>query len=582
VIEARDLPPLAGALDSAVEPALRAARPLLLLDSWERMTALDAYLREELLRRLPASARVVLASRRAPAAGWFVAGWEHVVLDLALDALDSTDAAALLAARGIADTNAQDAAIAWAGGSPLALVMAAEARGALPAAAAGDAPPALVDRLLRRLLDTQPEGEARSVLAVAALARVTTPDLLAAALPEIDAERAFAWLCAHPSAEPLGDGVTLHDLVGRALRADLRRRSPDLERMLRRRLVDALYARSSHAGLLQLTLDLQQLVRNPALRWGFAWDASGRHRIDAPRAGDVDTIAQRSGAAALEWLQAARPYFEHAPELVTVIRDQDDAIAGYGIAATPANAPAFAAGDPVLGPRLRHAAQHVPGGGAVVVRQAVDLTHDARSPIPALLGIAVIIGAGLDNPAAAYLPIVAGDADAEAFTAACGARVVQELGCVAAGVVVACHVLDYGPGGLLAFQRAAVYRELGLPAPPLPPTLDAVREALRHYGSPARLAASALAPPGGPPAARAEALRARIDDAVLAAFGSASEDVQLRDVLVRGYLRPAATHELAAAELSLSRAAYFRRLRDAVERVARELGAETSARRPGH
>jgi predicted DNA binding protein len=43
-------------------------------------------------------------------------------------------------------------------------------------------------------------------------------------------------------------------------------------------------------------------------------------------------------------------------------------------------------------------------------------------------------------------------------------------------------------------------------------------------------------------------------------------------VLERGYLDPAPTHEQAAEELGLSRAAYFRRLREAVERVSAELG----------
>ena len=94
--------------------------------------------------------------------------------------------------------------------------------------------------------------------------------------------------------------------------------------------------------------------------------------------------------------------------------------------------------------------------------------------------MAAVTGSGLANPAAAYLPIASGDATAEAFSAACGARPVAELVVEEAGVRVECHVLDYGPGGLLAFQRAAVYRELGL----RPPTLEAVREALRNYGSP--------------------------------------------------------------------------------------------------
>ena len=452
-IEARGIAPLAEELDRALEPAMTARRPLVLLDSWERLAVLDAHLRRHLLPRLPADALVVIASRDAPGRSWFSAGWDHVVLDLPLGPLRSGEADALLALRGVTDPGRRAAAVAGAGGSALALALAADVPADIPAGP---------DSLLRRVLDSEPEGEGRAVLAVAALARVTTPALLATVLPEVDAAHWFAWLCEHAGAEPLGDGVTLHELVGRALRDDLRNRTPELERDLRRRLVDALYARGAVDGLLGLTLDLQHLVEDPAIRWGFAWDPSGRLRIDTPRLGDPDAIAARSGRAARVWLADARRWFDEAPQRVTVVRDEDDVIVGYGIAATPANAPAFAAEDPVIGPRLRHAERTVPDGAAVVFRQAVDLTHGAGDSVISLLGLAGILGSGLANPAAAYLPIVRGDLAAEAFSAACGARPIDELVVERAGVRVECHNLDYGPGGLLAFQHAAVYRELGL------------------------------------------------------------------------------------------------------------------------
>jgi hypothetical protein len=221
---------------------------------------------------------------------------------------------------------------------------------------------------------------------------------------------------------------------------------------------------------------------------------------------------------------------------------------------------------------VQHAAEHVPRGAAVVWRQAVDLTRAQSSPVIGLIGMAGVIGSGLDNPAAAYLPIPREDPVAQAFSAACGARPVDELAVEQGGVYVECHVLDYGPGGLLAFQRAAVYRELGLPAPPPTATLDALRETLRHYGSPSRLAASPLAPAEGSPAQRAARVRGLIDQAVREAFGPSVEDQRLRRVLVRGYLDPAPTHELAASELNLSRTGYFRQLRAAVARVAAQLG----------
>jgi AAA ATPase domain len=573
-VEARGLAPLAEELDRALAPAMTARRPLVLLDSWERLAALDGHLRRHLLPRLPAEALVVIASRHAPGRSWFSAGWDHLVLDLPLSPLGADEADALLALRGVQDAGRRAAAVAWAGGSPLALVLVSDPSVDVPAEPDGETPPEVVDALLRRLLDSRPEGDGRAVLAVAALARVTTPALLAAVLPDVDAARCFAWLCEHPSAEPLGDGVTLHDLVGRTLRADLRGREPELERDLRRRLVDALYARGPVDGLLRLTLDLQHLVQDPAIRWGFAWDPTGQLRIDTPRLGDADAIAARSGRAARVWLADARRWFDEAPERVTVVRDEDDIIAGYGIAATPANAPAFAAEDPVIGPRLRHAARKVPGGAAVVFRQAVDLTHGTGASVTSLLGLAGILGSGLANPAAAYLPIVRGDLAAEAFSAACGARAIDELVVERAGVRVECHSLDYGPGGLLAFQHAAVYRELGLPPPASLPTLEEVRQALRQLDAPALLARGPLAPATGTLAERAAAVRARIEQAVDEEFGESVEDRELRAALVRAYLDPAASPEEAAAELDLSRAAYLRRLRAAVARVAAHIATE--------
>lgn len=572
-VDARDLPPLADAVESALAVSFGVARPLVLLDSWERLGALDPWLRGDLLPRLPAQALIVLASRHRPGPAWLDGGWEHLVLDLPLGPMTAADADALLAARGVAEPARRAAALSWGCGSPLALVLAADAGG--EAADLTDGPPAVIDNLLPRLLGSQPEGEQRNILAVAALARVTTADLLARVLPETDGGRAFGWLARHPSAEPLRDGVMLHDLVGQVLRADLRRRSPELERDLRRRLVDALYADSVSTGLLRMTLDLQHLVQDPAIRWGFAWDTSGRYWVSAPRPDDMDRIAERGGQAAREWLRDAERYFAQAPELVTVVRDRDGEIAGYGISMTPATAPPFAAGDPVVGPRIRHAARYVPDGAAVICRQAVDLTRQLASPVTALLGVAGIIGSGLANPSAAYLPIPDSDAAAKAFSAACGGRVIAALTVQRSGVRVECHVLDYGPGGLLGFQRAAVYRELGLPPPGMsrPLTLAEVRDALRWYGSPARLTGSPLADGDGTPDVRARRARARIDEAVAHAFGASADDKLLRTVLSRGYLDPAPTHERAAAELNLSRSAYFRQLRAAVARVAGQLGA---------
>ncbi len=61
------------------------------------------------------------------------------------------------------------------------------------------------------------------------------------------------------------------------------------------------------------------------------------------------------------------------------------------------------------------------------------------------------------------------------------------------------------------------------------------------------------------------------------AFGEGENERLLARVLTRGYLDPAPSHEVAADELNLSRAAYFRRLKQASERLAEYLAGTPSA-----
>jgi hypothetical protein len=100
--------------------------------------------------------------------------------------------------------------------------------------------------------------------------------------------------------------------------------------------------------------------------------------------------------------------------------------------------------------------------------------------------------------------------------------------------------------------------------------MEAVREALRNFRVPHELARSPLAR-GETQDERAESVRELLRDAADRAFGDNENEKLLRRVLIRGYLEPAPSHEQAAIDPSLSRAAYFRRLRTAAERVAEHL-----------
>src|SRR4051794_23542206 len=83
-IEGRDLPPTPEALADALAPALIEERPLVLLDTFERMSAMAGHLRDELLPALPGRAAVIIAGRTPPDPGWFSGGWETVTAELTI------------------------------------------------------------------------------------------------------------------------------------------------------------------------------------------------------------------------------------------------------------------------------------------------------------------------------------------------------------------------------------------------------------------------------------------------------------------------------------------------------------------
>ncbi len=655
-IDGRELGPATAVLEATVRKATKARRPgrggpLILLDSYERMTALDGYLRRDLLPTLPDRALVIIAGRGEPDPGWFSGGWEALTARLDLHGLSQQDALALLSAHGLSDERVP-AIIDWAGGSPLALSLAAETASADAGwnAETDLQRPEVLRSLIHRLAHAELRDVRMSALCIAAIARTTTPQLLSAVLPRGEGEAAYSQLCELTVAEPLGDGVTLHELVRKALAVDLRLRNQELERFLRRRIIDYLYERASADEPL-LIIDMAHLVENPIMKWGFGWEGDVGYRVDTVREFDAETIERNLRVGQnVDWWHLTRRFFTSAPDRVAVVRDVKDTICGYMACMSLATAPAFAKSDPLMGPWLEHARSHSDLGDSVLWQAAVDFTGVGK--VQAMLGVAGVLRCGSATPRFAYLPIDASYPGALAFAQAIGAEHHTELDVEIGGEIVECHRLDYGPGGLTAFLRSQVYAEIGLAAPdpvpitpstpvdqpipiavpalkpsvaaqvspivpglvapgqPHPPVdpvvhkhraprlpgdqtattipaapgpapaprkpiadLDTVRDALKNFRVPRDLARSPLAT-GESVAERAESVRRLILGSARAAFGDSENEKLLYSVLVAGYLEPLRSHEEAANKLLLSRAAYFRRLRTAVERLTEHLAEQ--------
>ena len=94
---------------------------------------------------------------------------------------------------------------------------------------------------------------------------------------------------------------------------------------------------------------------------------------------------------------------------------------------------------------------------------------------------------------------------------------------------------------------------------------------LKNFRVPRELARSPLAARHHSPGTGRVGAAAGPDRAADEAFGDSETEKLLRSVLIAGYLEPLRSHEEAATRLLLSRAAYFRRLRTAVERLAEHM-----------
>ncbi|MFD6533785.1 AAA family ATPase [Streptomyces sp. NPDC060184] len=208
---------------------------VLLVDAFEHCQGLEDWLRESYLPELPQGSVVVVAGRLAPDTRWVHdLAWQGVLEVLPLAPLDTGDARALLERRGV-PANLREAVLAFAGGHPLALSLAASvAVTESPVAEDWSPTPDVVAALLTSLVGELPPARERLALETAAHALVTTEGLLRSVVGEESAAEMFAWLRSLPYAELGRHGLFLHETVAEVIDRDLRwRDAQGYERMHR-------------------------------------------------------------------------------------------------------------------------------------------------------------------------------------------------------------------------------------------------------------------------------------------------------------------------------------------------------------
>ncbi|MGE9696499.1 hypothetical protein [Streptomyces sp. CH6] len=305
---------------------------LLVIDSAELLGPLEAWLRDVYLPGLPAGRPVLVGARRPPSAEWRTdPQWWEVLHTAVLGPMSDDEAETLLRDRRVPEASVPPL-IRAAYGLPLALALFAEARQQAEADGTGpsgplEESPELVGELLRLLLRESPTPARSDALAVLALARVTTEELIRHTLnvPVAEAHALGDWLRGLSFVQSTAEGLLPHPLVRRTLLADLRWRGLEryerLYRALHTHLTERLTQRTGGRWALGAGLThLGSLSR--AVREAVDWEGSDRLHLRSARPEDKDAVLRalgtEHGAAAAA---TARAWWERQPSAFSIAEE---------------------------------------------------------------------------------------------------------------------------------------------------------------------------------------------------------------------------------------------------------------------
>ena len=175
--------PVATVAEAATALSGLGDRVVLVLDTYEQLRLLDTWLRQELVPGLRDNTRLALAGREPPVAAWISDFWDLLAM-VPLANLAAADAGALLRREGLSGADVARVT-RFTHGHPLALRLAASARGARPDLTVPDAAVATVVTELARVYLSGLDQPTRAVLDAACTLRRPTLSLLGALLEDV-------------------------------------------------------------------------------------------------------------------------------------------------------------------------------------------------------------------------------------------------------------------------------------------------------------------------------------------------------------------------------------------------------------
>jgi AAA ATPase domain len=333
------------AFAAAVESAVVADRSLpqadgtgatglaVFIDTYERLEPLDGWLREQYLPSLPTQTLITIASRQLPGVEWRTdPGWAAVLEVLPLRNFRPEESRAYLTSRGVPEPLQADA-LGFTHGNPLALSLLTDLYRLQPERFTVHHPD-VIQTLVRRLLDDVPTPLHRRALEVCAHLRVTTEDRLAEALMINDASELFEWLRSLSFIESGPTGVFPHDLTRDVIEADLRWRSPERYRQLHDDVRRGIVRQLQHGTLAERKSAFSDLLflhrYNPIMHPLYQWDMLGQ-AAPSPAGPDdhdllVEIVRRQEGSASADIM---RHWLRRQPDGFWLFRDATGDMLGF-------------------------------------------------------------------------------------------------------------------------------------------------------------------------------------------------------------------------------------------------------------
>ena len=306
-----------------------------LVDTYESLFGLDAWLRDTFLPELPDSLLLVLAGCDPPPDDWRTdPGWQCLIHPLPLRNLGVDESREYLG-RSRIPAERHESILSFTHGHPLALSLVADAFMQRPDLDfKPEATPDIIRTLLGHFVRQVPSPAHCAALKSCALVPHTNETLLSRMLATPDANELFEWLRTLTFVESEPIGLFPHDAAREVLAADLHWRNPDWYAELHGR------ARSYYKDRLRHTCGQEQqrvlfdymfLHRdNPVIRPFLEWQETGPALPEAMREDDkpylAEIVAHHEGP---ESARLAAYWLERQPANVVTYRDHDGKPGGF-------------------------------------------------------------------------------------------------------------------------------------------------------------------------------------------------------------------------------------------------------------